>query len=337
MPRSTQDDTQFTDSQPLSKESQVESSQYDLRSQPGERSQRSQGKFGHGDAFPAADDVLSCSQVQPSTVQRELIPKSSPECVPQYYESVLTVLRRDDDFLNPRTRLFAAQTEIDKDLRKTLVFWVIARAPHLEIDSKTIFLALKNLDRLLIKKELPRDRFLFYGICCASMAAKFENVIHPSLQSFVRLSTADLSEDDIIQTELEIFEILDFRVNTTTVVLFLKIFLNDIPGNSELPPMVLFIALCSLISPDIAIMKSELLALTILLIALNALELDSKPTCIVQLLEKFDYGQIQECADSIITSIEEITEDEDCVINTMFSAPERCSVALRGPFRLPEL
>jgi hypothetical protein len=262
---------------------------------------------------------------------------SAPKTPPEYFDSVLAQLRLDDDLLNPRTDLFAIQKEVDKSDRTQLTCSIIELAPQLELESKTVFLALKTFDRLLLKKSIPKSDILLYGICCLDLAAKFETQDHSPIQAILSAVGADFTEDTVIGTEIDIFADLEFKLNTSTIVLFLRVLLNQIQCPPEVPTMVLFIALCSLTSPELAILKSQTVAVASLIVALDALGLNPKPPQIDSLVQKLGLDRVRQAGTVLVTAVNDVVSDDLSIITILFSSEERGAPALRGPFEFPDL
>jgi hypothetical protein len=101
--------------------------------------------------------------------------------------------------------------------------------------------------------------------------------------------------------------------------------------------MVLFMALCSLTSPELAILKSQTLAVAALIVALDALGLNPKPPAIDSIVAKLGLDRVRQAGTLLVATVNDVVSDDLSIITILFSSEERGAPALRGPFAFPDL
>jgi hypothetical protein len=102
---------------------------------------------------------------------------------------------------------------------------------------KTVFLAINLLDYYLQRKKNPinveRDLYLI-AVTCVFLAAKHEEVQPIRLCDLVQqVRENNISNSDIIDMEIEIFETVKFRLIMISPFEFIKTFIFDFKYNNE--------------------------------------------------------------------------------------------------------
>jgi hypothetical protein len=255
----------------------------------------------------------------------------SQACAPRYAKAVLEKLRRDDALDNPRADLFAQQTDIDAQARVEAIYWIVSQIAVHGLTSKVVFLALKILDRMIAAQGIERPRLKFYAVGSLSLAGKIES------QSGARFKGGTDQEDGEVRVaELEIMETLMWRISTTTIVLYLKMYVNAVAGDIELSLTAIFVGLCSLLSPDLAIEDSEILAISVMAVALDARGRPAQPAELQDVFSRFGTEKIQLVVQQVTQTVQAVITDQNSPIRAIFSVPERAAVALL-PFHCPTL
>ena len=283
------------------------------------------------EACSQVDELTCCSQTRNVSFQWESVSPDSPKCVPRYLNSVLGRMRRNDTLYSPRGDLFACQSEVNEAMRKEVIYWMVTTAPELGISSKSLFLAVRIVDRMLLFEDIEKTNFFSVCIACLSVAVKFENQIVPQASAYVRASGEELTEDDLIQNEMDVMNHLNFQINMTTPLLFLKLYLNEIKGNLDMAMASVVVGLCTLTSPTLAVLECELVAVGILAVVSNAVI--KKP--LTQYVDRYDQQKMKETCQLIVNTVAEQVKDDGSPIREMFSVRERASVATRFVYTVP--
>lgn len=281
--------------------------------------------------------VSFCSQVRPSCHLYTVLDPSDPLCVPKYLKSCLASMRRNDRLLSPRTPLFEHQSEVTDDFRKEVIYWFVEKAAALDLSSKTVFLAVKLIDRLLVFNEIDKSEFLLKSVACLSLAAKFENQFYPAVTSYCSLCNDEFSEDDLIQMEMITLQNLDFVIDSTTVILYMKTYMNNIGGTTEMSLAGMFVAMSTLIPSSIAIMDCELIAVASLAIVVNAITGGINNDTLMEYINQFDRDEFMQACRLIVDAVADQLRDEDSPILVMFNSVDKERVATKYAYTVPSL
>jgi hypothetical protein len=272
--------------------------------------------------------VEFCSQLHPPTFPWTVFGPNSPSCAPRYHRSFLSNIREDDTLHNPRTNLFARQTDVDAEARSEQLYWIVQHVPMLEISSKAIFVSAKLLDRLLVSKQIDRAKLRLQAVCCLSLAAKSESQFYPQLKTYVKLNEGLFGEEELLAAEFKLLQDLKWQTNATTVILYLKMWVNALAGDVDLALTTIFVALCTLVSPELAIEDCELVAIAVMAVALHAWGMAAQPPELAEAFERFAAGKVRECIGLVVGAVHGEVGNEESPIREMFAIPERGSVAL---------
>jgi hypothetical protein len=259
-------------------------------------------------------------------------------CTPQYAPAILTQIRQDDALLNPHSDLFRDQSEITPEIRAEFTEWIAKHVITLQNSSKPLFLAVKLLDRLLVAERFDDcNEFFLSGVCCLSLAMKLENHWYPQVQQYVEICQGSIKGERMIQRELEIMKILGHRINTTTAIIFVKMWLNEIQADAEMGMTAIFVGLCSLLSADLAVMNSELVGLAVLVVALGAAQGVAVREEIRDVIERFGSENVRKCAEIIVECVNQVINQKESAIRELFESPDRGCVATKLIYKVPQL
>jgi hypothetical protein len=236
-------------------------------------------------------------------------------------------MRRDDSRYNAHGDLFRIQSDVDAECRKAAINWVVERIAELEICSKALFLGIKMLDRLLLVRHIERSHLLLNAVACLNLAAKLENQFCPQLQTYTRLADNQFSDENLVSAELDIMHDLKYRTNSTTPILFVKMFVNSISGDVQLSLTTIFVGLCAMTDPQLAVEGSESVAIAVLIVALHARGLPVSPPELADDFARFGIEKINQIVAAVVRVVGGILSDEVSPIRGMFAAPERAAVA----------
>lgn len=76
----------------------------------------------------------------------------------------------------------------------------------------TYFLAVRLLDRMLIKVPIKKTKFQLLGCACLMIAGKLEEIEAPSIENLIYLSDNGFNTESLVNTEMMILNMLNFKV-----------------------------------------------------------------------------------------------------------------------------
>ena len=269
-------------------------------------------------SYNDADDYYG-SQLNVAQSDWTIFPMDSYRCVPQYSKCVLIQWGREEYHFNVKS-LFEKQTRVNNHIRAILIDDMVYACTELKVSSRALFLSVKLLDIILDNENLTQDKLFCTGIACLSLSAKIENSLYPGASRYVNVfnnSNESISENDLTSRELEIMNILQFNMTHTTVIQYIKYWLNFVQSNEQLSQMVMFVAVCSILHDEVAIMRTELVSLAIMAVAMYARK-ESMDVLDPYFLE-YGYDKIKEVSAKIIAAINGVLAEEESVIKERFS------------------
>lgn len=114
------------------------------------------------------------------------------------------------------------QTEITWKMRGILVDWIIEVHGKFRLLPETIFLAVNILDRLMSIRTVALHKFQLCGIVSLFIAAKYEEVVCPSVQSFLYMTDGGYTDEEMLSAERYVLKQIDFNLSYPNPINFLR-------------------------------------------------------------------------------------------------------------------
>eukprot|EP00746_Dinoflagellata_sp_MGD_P151549 gnl/MRDRNA2_/MRDRNA2_83119_c0_seq1.p1 gnl/MRDRNA2_/MRDRNA2_83119_c0~~gnl/MRDRNA2_/MRDRNA2_83119_c0_seq1.p1 ORF type:complete len:292 (+),score=-10.26 gnl/MRDRNA2_/MRDRNA2_83119_c0_seq1:161-1036(+) len=131
----------------------------------------------------------------------------------------------DQIYLKPKKHyLESNQYFLNKELRCTLINWMVEVVQEFKLQTETLFLAISYVDRYLshIKnKNLFRSRLQLVGVSAIFLAAKFEEIRPPNISKIIFIADYTYTKPEVLAMEWRIFNVLEFRLIQPTPLTFL--------------------------------------------------------------------------------------------------------------------
>lgn len=115
-----------------------------------------------------------------------------------------------------------SQGELAWRMRGILADWLIQIHMRFRFLPETIFLAVNIVDRFLSKRVVALAKLQLVGITASLIAAKYEEVVHPSPKQFCAAAEGDYDTNDIVKAEAYILKVLDWDISYPGPLLFLR-------------------------------------------------------------------------------------------------------------------
>lgn len=151
------------------------------------------------------------------------------------------------------------QREINEDMRRVLVDWLIEVHMNFKLKPESIFLAVNIMDRFLEKTVVSKSKLQLVGCASLLIAAKYEDIYAPEISELEYITKNAYTKDEVIRMESLICNKLKFTFTLPTSFHFIQRFLhaaflhgdngNRIPEHlvSELKTEAFFFLLLSLL------------------------------------------------------------------------------------------
>lgn len=119
------------------------------------------------------------------------------------------------------THFMSRQTQITIVHRNHLVDWMIEAQKDMLLNKTTLFLAVSIFDRFLKNVFVERKHLNNVGVTCLWIAHKFEELLPPKSARYEKFCDYAITKFDILKTELEVLDIIQYELVIPTIYTFL--------------------------------------------------------------------------------------------------------------------
>ena len=113
----------------------------------------------------------------------------------------------------PNPDYMEGQTEINWQMRQTLVDWLLQVHLRYHLLPETLWIAVNIVDRFLTKRVVSLLKLQLVGVAAMFIAAKYEEILAPSVDEFVVMTGQGYNKDEILKGERIMLQTLDFKVS----------------------------------------------------------------------------------------------------------------------------
>lgn len=138
---------------------------------------------------------------------------TEPHCTPVFELQATTM---------PNGSYMDTQNEIDWTLRGVLVDWLIDTHSKFRMLPETLFLALNVVDRFLTNRTITLNKLQLVGLTAMFLAAKYEEVLCPSVANFLYLADGGYTTEEILKAERYMLKVLGFNLSYANPMNFLR-------------------------------------------------------------------------------------------------------------------
>ncbi|KIJ51552.1 hypothetical protein M422DRAFT_26955 [Sphaerobolus stellatus SS14] len=137
-----------------------------------------------------------------------------PTMVSEYAEEIFAYMAELEEKTMPGERYVDGQGEITWEMRQTLVDWLLQVHLRYRLLPETLWIAVNIVDRFLTKRVVSLVKLQLVGVTAMFIAAKYEEIMAPSVDEFVFMTENGYQRDEILKGERIILQTLDFRVSS---------------------------------------------------------------------------------------------------------------------------
>ncbi|KAL1891650.1 G2/mitotic-specific cyclin [Sporothrix stenoceras] len=145
-----------------------------------------------------------------------------PQMVAEYAADIFEYLRDLECSSLPNPRYMNHQDELDWKTRGVLVDWLVEVHTRFHLLPETLFLAVNIVDRFLSAKVVQLDRLQLVGVTAMFIAAKYEEVLSPSVGSFRHVADDGFTEAEILSAERFMLGTLNYDLSYPNPMNFLR-------------------------------------------------------------------------------------------------------------------
>lgn len=113
----------------------------------------------------------------------------------------------------PNPDYMDGQNEITWSMRQTLVDWLLQVHLRWHMLPETLWIAINIVDRFLTRRVVSLVKLQLVGVTAMFIAAKYEEILAPSVDEFVFMTENGYTKEEILKGERIVLQTLDFKVS----------------------------------------------------------------------------------------------------------------------------
>ncbi|KAG5645505.1 hypothetical protein DXG03_005915 [Asterophora parasitica] len=145
-----------------------------------------------------------------------------PLMVSEYVVEIFNYLKGIEQTTMPNPNYMESQKELAWKMRGILTDWLIQVHVRFRLLPETLFLCVNIIDRFLSARVVSLAKLQLVGVTCMFIAAKFEEIVAPSVTHFLMCADASYTESEILQAERYVLKTLDWNLSYPNPVHYLR-------------------------------------------------------------------------------------------------------------------
>ncbi|KAF8738096.1 hypothetical protein AX14_011860 [Amanita brunnescens Koide BX004] len=133
--------------------------------------------------------------------------------VSEYSDDIFEYMADLEESVMANPNYMAGQTEINWGMRQTLVDWLLQVHLRYHMLPETLWIAVNIVDRFLTKRVVSVSKLQLVGVTAMFIAAKYEEILAPSVDEFVYITHNTYKKDEILKGERIILQTLNFQIS----------------------------------------------------------------------------------------------------------------------------
>jgi hypothetical protein len=122
----------------------------------------------------------------------------------------------------PNPQYMSMQAELQWKMRSVLMDWLIEVHCKFRLLPETLFIASNLIDRFLSARVVSLVKLQLVGLTALFVAAKYEEVICPSVSNFLYMADGGYEDDEILKAERYMLQTVDFNLSYPNPIHFLR-------------------------------------------------------------------------------------------------------------------
>ncbi|KAH8924082.1 A/B/D/E cyclin [Atractiella rhizophila] len=136
------------------------------------------------------------------------------QMVAEYHEEIFEYMSQLEGKALPDPNYMERQPDIQWAMRTSLVDWLLQIHMRYHMLPETLWIAINIFDRFLSKRIVNVHKVQLVGVTSMFIAAKYEEVMAPSVDEFAYITHDGYTKEEILKGERVILETLDFEIST---------------------------------------------------------------------------------------------------------------------------
>ncbi|KAH7338920.1 cyclin-like protein [Rhizoctonia solani] len=148
--------------------------------------------------------------------------ENDPAMVSEYVHEIVDYLRELELQTMPSSIYMNSQPDLEWHLRGILMDWLIQVHERFRLLPETLFIAANLIDRFLSMRVVSLGKLQLVGITGLFVAAKYEEIMVPTLQDFLRVADSDYTGEEILSAEKYLLRTLGWDLSYPNPMGFLR-------------------------------------------------------------------------------------------------------------------
>ncbi|CAE6441047.1 unnamed protein product [Rhizoctonia solani] len=148
--------------------------------------------------------------------------ESDPLMVSEYVNEIFGYMKELESQTMPSSIYMNSQPDLEWHLRGILMDWLIQVHERFRLLPETLFIAVNLIDRFLSTRVVSLAKLQLVGITSLFVAAKYEEIMVPTLQDFLRVTDSSYSGDEILTAEKYLLRTLGWDLSYPNPMGFLR-------------------------------------------------------------------------------------------------------------------
>ncbi|RIA83563.1 cyclin-like protein [Glomus cerebriforme] len=145
-----------------------------------------------------------------------------PMMISEYAVDIFKYLKELETEIMPKPDYMSSQSELSWRMRGILVDWLIEVHHKFRLLPETLFLAVNIIDRFLSVRVVSLVKLQLVGITGLFIAAKYEELLAPSIKNFIYMADNGYTEEEILKAERYVLTTIDFKLCYPNPMNFLR-------------------------------------------------------------------------------------------------------------------
>ncbi|GAA5963351.1 hypothetical protein JCM21900_002047 [Sporobolomyces salmonicolor] len=134
--------------------------------------------------------------------------------VAEYSDEIFAYMAELEEQSMPNPRYMDHQSEIEWPMRTTLIDWLLQVHMRYHMLPETLWIAVNIIDRFLSNRVVSLVKFQLVGVTAMFIAAKYEEIMAPSVEEFVYMTEGGYSKEEILKGERIMLQSLEFNISS---------------------------------------------------------------------------------------------------------------------------
>ncbi|KAF9144697.1 G2/mitotic-specific cyclin [Linnemannia schmuckeri] len=148
--------------------------------------------------------------------------EGDPLMVSEYVTDIFNYMQTLENETMPDPQYMDTQKELAWKMRSVLVDWLAEVHNKFKLLPETLFLAVNLIDRFLSSRGVSLVKLQLVGVTALFIAAKYEEVMAPSVQNFIYMTDGGFTDKEILKAERYMLQALSFKLCYPSPMNFLR-------------------------------------------------------------------------------------------------------------------